>query len=546
MKMERYLRSAVMWHIYVAIASISIGVIFGLLQVLSRSGIHVISPNLYYQGLTIHGVLNAVVFTTFFIVGFLYVITETSLKERLNKTLVYLSFFVMLLGTILSAYTLLTNRATVLYTFYPPLQAHPLFYIGATLLIVGSWLAILNTVLTFLKWRKNNPGKMTPGPMVAVISIYSVWFLATLGVAIEVLVFLIPWSLGIVKGINPELARTLFWWFGHPLVYFWLLPAYLSWYYILPKVIGGKLYSATAARLVFIMFIVFSVPVGVHHQFSDPGISNVWKGLHAFFTFMVALPSLITAFTIAASLEYAARQKGGNGLFSWWLKLPWNNYLFAYMVSGMIAFIFGGISGIVNASYNMNQVVHNTSWIPGHFHLTLGSAVFLTFLGLSLYLTNKLTGKRIFSERLGTLSAYLWLIGVLIFSWGMMQLGRVGIPRRTNLGLSPYMGPEEKVFMTIAAIGGILMFISFVIFLINFLNTVFGKKEKEVEIVEVDYAESYHPETNLSPIWDNWKVWIGIALLLIILNYSPVFYDVFKFTYFVEGAFSPFNPLPIK
>ncbi|MEO0138352.1 MAG: cbb3-type cytochrome c oxidase subunit I [candidate division WOR-3 bacterium] len=546
MKMEGYLRSAVMWHIYVAIASITIGVIFGLLQVLSRAGIYVISPNLYYQGLTMHGVLNAVVFTTFFIVGFLYVITETSLKERLNKTLVYLSFFVMLLGAVLAAYTLLTNKATVLYTFYPPLQAHPLFYIGATLLIVGSWIAILNTILTFLRWRKNNPGQRTPGPMVAVISIYSVWFLATLGVAIEVLFFLIPWSLGIVKSINPQLARTLFWWFGHPLVYFWLLPAYLAWYYILPKVIGGKLYSATAARLAFIMFIVFSVPVGVHHQYSDPGITNVWKGLHAFFTFMVAVPSLITAFTVAASLEYAARQRGGNGLFGWWLKLPWGNYLFAYMISGMIAFIFGGISGIVNASYNMNQVVHNTSWIPGHFHLTLGSAVFLTFLGLSLYLTNKLMGKRIFSERLGTLSAYLWLIGVLIFSWGMMQLGRAGIPRRTNLGLSPYMEPEEKIFMIIAAIGGILMFISFVIFLINFLGTVFGKKEREVEVVEIDYAESYHPEANLSPIWDNWKVWIGIAVLLIVINYSPVFYDVFRATYFVEGAFSPFSPLPIK
>jgi cytochrome c oxidase subunit 1 len=288
------------------------------------------------------------------------------------------------------------------------------------------------------------------------------------------------------------------------LVYFWLLPAYITWYYIIPKVAGGKLYSSLAARLAFIMFIVFSVPVGLHHQYADPGITNIYKAVHAFFTFMVALPSLITAFTVAASLEYAGRQRGGNGLFGWWLKLPWGNYLFALAIAGM--------GGIVNASYNMNQVVRNTSWIAGHFHLTVGSAVFLTFLGLSLYLLNKLFGKKIFSNTLGVLSAYMWLIGVLIFSWGMTQLGRTGIPRRTNLAFSPYITEEERILMVIAAVGGIIMFISFVIFLINFLGTLFGKKEENVEVVELDYAEAYHEEHNLSPVWDNWKVWIGIAV----------------------------------
>jgi len=257
------------------------------------------------------------------------------------------------------------------------------------------------------------------------------------------------------------------------------------------------------------MFIVFSVLVGLHHQYADPGITNIYKAVYAFFTFMVALPSLITAFTVAASLEYAARQRGGNGLFGWWLKLPWGNYLFAFAIAGMIAFIFGGISGIVNASYNMNQVVRNTSWVPGHFHLTVGSAVFLTFLGLSLYLLNKLFGKKVFINTLSVLGAYMWLIGVLIFSWGMMQIGRAGIPRRTNLDFSPYITEEERIFMVIAAVGGIIMFISLVIFLINFLGTLFRKKEENVEVVEIDY--------DLSPVWDNWKVWIGIAVFIRLL-----------------------------
>ena len=55
-----------------------------------------------------------------------------------------------------------------------------------------------------------------------------------------VLFFLLPWALGLIQGVDPLLTRTLFWWTGHPLVYFWLLPAYISWYTMLPKQAGGK------------------------------------------------------------------------------------------------------------------------------------------------------------------------------------------------------------------------------------------------------------------------------------------------------------------
>ncbi len=552
MRIEKYLRNITFWHIMIGVLSLATGVTFGLLQVLARAGIYkygsfTYGTKIYYQGLTLHGVLNAIVFTTFFIVGFLYIVTEVSLKRKLNRGLVHLSFWTMVVGTLLAAWAILTNKATVLYTFYPPLHAHPAFYIGAALLIIGSWIAILNTTLTHLKWRKENPGKLTPPPMVAVHTTYIVWFLATLGVATEVLFFLIPWSMGWVKSINPELARTLFWWFGHPLVYFWLLPAYLAWYFLLPRIAGGKLYSEPMARVVFIMFILFSLPVGTHHQFSDPGISSTWKAVQAFLTFMVAVPSLLTAFNLAASLEYAGRVRGGNGLFGWVKTLPWGDYRFAGMVGPMIVFIFGGISGIVNASYNVNQVVHNTSWIPGHFHMTVGTASAMTFLTLSYILMEKLFGKKPWSKKLATFHAYLWVVGVLIFAWGMMQLGRAGIPRRTHLGLSPYMNLEEKILMGIAAVGGVLMFTSFLIYFINFLATVFKRPDlspAEVEEVDLEFTDAYHREgENLPRSLDNFKLWIAIAVLLLVVTYGPIFYDVFRATYAVPNAFSPFNPL---
>ena len=50
----------------------------------------------------------------------------------------------------------------------------------------------------------------------------------------------------------------------------------------------------------------------------------------------------------------------------------------------MISFIFGGAGGIVNASSTLDTVVHNTAWIPGHFHITVGTATTLTFMGSRL------------------------------------------------------------------------------------------------------------------------------------------------------------------
>ena len=148
------------------------------------------------------------------------------------------------------------------------------------------------------------------------------WQIASIGIAAEVLVLLIPWSLGMVKGTDPLLARTLFWFTGHPIVYFWLLPAYVSWYGMLPKQAGGKMFSDPLARLAFWLFLVLSIPVGLHHQFADPGISPTWKAFHTLLTYGATFPSLLTAFTVIASLELGGRARGGTGLFGWIPSFP--------------------------------------------------------------------------------------------------------------------------------------------------------------------------------------------------------------------------------
>ncbi|WP_299285213.1 cbb3-type cytochrome c oxidase subunit I, partial [Thermoflexus sp.] len=182
------------WHLYVAYIAIAVGILFGLLQVLSRAKLLPPTPWYdYYQGLTFHGVLNALVWTTFNIVALLAVAVRASLGRPLySLALGWTGFGLMTVGVISAGYAILTRQANVLYTFYPPLMAHPAFYLGATLLIVGSWVSGANLILTYVAWRRENPGQRTPLMTFGSIVVFVLWYIATLGVAIEVLFLLLP------------------------------------------------------------------------------------------------------------------------------------------------------------------------------------------------------------------------------------------------------------------------------------------------------------------------------------------------------------------
>src|SRR3954466_905643 len=101
-----------------------LGIYHGMMQVLYRAGmIHsrkVLGLE-YFQGLTLHGVVNAIVFTTFFAVGFGYAVIRFYLGRKLKMGVAWLSFTLMIVGTLLAAAAILSGEASVLYTFYPPL-----------------------------------------------------------------------------------------------------------------------------------------------------------------------------------------------------------------------------------------------------------------------------------------------------------------------------------------------------------------------------------------------------------------------------------------
>src|SRR5699024_3299900 len=152
-----------------------------------------------------------------------------------------------------------------------PLHAHVLFYVGLALVSVGSWIEGFYMFKRHGRFKKENPGEITSLVIFMRFVTMLMYVIASICVKTIVIIQLIPWSLGMVDEVNVLLSRTLFWYFGHPLVYFWLLPAYMAWYAIIPKIIGGKIFSDSLARLTFILLLFFSIPVGFHHQLTEPG-----------------------------------------------------------------------------------------------------------------------------------------------------------------------------------------------------------------------------------------------------------------------------------
>jgi cytochrome c oxidase subunit 1 len=424
------------------------------------------------------------------------------------------------LGTALTAWAILSGKATVLYTFYPPLQAHPAFYIGAALLVIGSWGWCWVIVHTYLTWKRENPGVRVPLPVHGLISTIAVWALATVAVAAEVVLLLIPWSLGLVDTVDPVLARILFWWFGHPLVYFWLMPAYIIWYTMTPKIAGGKLFSDPLARLVFVMFILLSTPVGFHHQFLDPGVRAGWKLFHSFNTQWILFPSFLTAFTVIASFEVAGRLKGARGLFDWVEELPWGNPAFSSVALAMIIFAIGGFGGAINAAYSMNAMVHNTAWIQGHFHLTVGTAVALTFMGTSYYLLPRLTGRDLELSLLARIQPYLWFMGMLLFSVSNHLTGLAGMPRRIydfSYGGSE-VAQQWAAGTGISALGGVFLFVSAGCYVAVMYGT--GLAGRRIGLQPIEFAEPLEGPNDKAPILDNFKIWVLIAIVLVIAAYA--------------------------
>lgn len=507
----------------ISFVAVFIGGFLGLFQGLNRAGLLELPAWFdYYQTLTMHGILFVLVFTTTFVVAYFYAGLSHTFGGLLPivRKLGWTALFSMVIGVVMVASMVIAGEATVMYTFYPPMQASPWFYIGLVFLVLGIWIAAAGVFIQVGNWKKQNKGQRIPIFSYFATGVFVMLTFSSILVAVEVFA-LIFWAFGIKETINVIVSRTLFWGFGHTLVNIWYLSAASAWYVAIPKIIDGYRFSDSLTRLVVFLLVILNIPGGFHHQIIDPGITEGWKFVHVFMSLSIGFPSMMTAFAMFAVFEKTGRKKGGKGLLGWFKKLPWGDVRFLAPFIGMVAFIPGGAGGIAQTNNQLNQVVHNSLWVVGHFHLTVGVTVALTFFGVAYWLIPYLSKRQLTPQmnKLGIAQTIFWTLGMIFMSGAMHAVGLLGSPRRTSystygdhataLGWEPYL-----IFL---AIGGTFLIIGVVLMVYIAFNLMFlaPKGVTEFAIGEQD------PNDAPSPMWlERWGLCIILLIAIVAMGYA--------------------------
>jgi cytochrome c oxidase subunit 1 len=196
---------------------------------------------------------------------------------------------------------------------------------------------------------------------------------------------------------------------------------------------GAKPLSEKVSRGAFLLYILFLQLASAHHLLVEPGLSSEWKVFNTSYAmYLAVLGSMIHGMTVPGSIEAAQRKRGfDKGFFEWLRKAPWGNPAFSGMFLSLVMFGFlGGISGVVMGTEQINIIIHNTLYVPGHFHGTVVAGTTLAFMAMTYLLIPLIFQREIRFPRLAKWQPYMFGLGVAGISLFMMGAGTLGVSRR--------------------------------------------------------------------------------------------------------------------
>jgi cytochrome c oxidase subunit 1 len=280
--------------------------------------------------------------------------------------------------------------------------------------------------------------------------------------------------------------KTVWWAFGHSSQQVNVAAHVSIWYAIAAIVFGAKPMSEKVSRTAFLLYIFFLQLASAHHLLADPGLTSNWKIFNTSYAmYLAVLASMVHGLTVPGAIEVAQRQKGYNrGLFEWLRKAPWGNPVFSGMFISLIGFGFlGGISGVMMGTEQLNLIIHNTIYVPGHFHATVVIGTTLAFMSLTYFLIPVLFQRELMFPGLAKWQPYLFGLGMAGFSLFMMGAGTLGVPRRhwdmTFAGnpLGYEFAGTAYLMMGIMALSGLVAIVGGAAYLLITVGSVFlGKK----------------------------------------------------------------------
>jgi cytochrome c oxidase subunit 1 len=434
-----------------------VGGILSLVVSLTRwPAVHLLDAQWFYLALTAHGIDMLIFWIIFFEIAILYFCSSTLLRSRLaTPRWAWLGFALMVIGAVTTNVAIFQGESSVMMTSYIPMQAKPAFYLGLILFAVGALIGcfVFFGTLVIARAERTYEGSVPLVTFGAITAAIIAVFTIASGAIILIPTFL--WSVGYISTIDPLMYRVIWWGMGHSSQQINVAAHIAVWYAVGAIVFGAKPMSEKVSRLAFLLYILFLQLACAHHLLSDPGLSSEWKILNAsYFMYFAVLASMLHGLTVPGAIEVAQRKKGfTKGLFEWLRKAPWGNPTFSAMFISLIGFGFlGGISGVMMGTEQLNMLIHNTIYVPGHFHATVVIGTTLAFMGLTYFLIPSLFNREVSFPALARWQPYVFGIGMYVLALTMMGAGTLGVPRRHwDIGFAgttlPYEFPGAAYLM---------------------------------------------------------------------------------------------------
>jgi len=473
-----------------------------LLNTIRPGEVEPTTAELYYAMLTAHPIVGIYGFVYMAIFGAFYFLVPFLIKKPVkHPKLVIVNFWLQIIGVMVCWAAGFFGLFNAMYTLYWPLPVAfdrvPLlgsifFMLGAAAIMVNILLFSFNIFKTVLS--KDNSGSYTLGQFLraafgiprlmklfgkedknAVNLDYNgmpVFIVAvargSIDTVINAIVLLTAGVLILVYGLfalfgnplNPLavdalLFKNVYWWGldmvadGNALIY-----TAGVWYLLVPLLTGRQLFGANVVKTVIMVDLLVSMGVWSHHLLGDTS-QPMWM--------KILSGQLITwgeYFTMGLTIFVS--------LMTIWKARPVKmSAPLKFVLGSMFGFVMGGIAGLIQANVGLNMIFHNTQWVVAlHAHTFLLTGVGTMLFAVIYTLVPMLTKLEFKYKKLVDWHLWLWLIGSVSMSYAMGMAGSKGMLRRTL-----YTGGEFTPFTLVAIIGGTILSIGFVIFLINLVST---------------------------------------------------------------------------
>ena len=471
-----------------AVVALLVGGLLAIGVVLTRwPAVHWLAADTFYMVLTAHGIDMLIFWIIFFEVAVLYFASSTLLRCRLaTPKIAWAAYALMLIGAIVNNVSVFQGSSSVMMTSYVPMMAHWSFYLGLILFAVGALIAcfVFFGTLVVAKREKTYQGSVPLVTFGAITAAIIAVFTISSGAIILIPTFLM--SIGLINEVDPLIYRTIWWAFGHSSQQINVAAHISIWYAVAAIAFGAKPMSERVSRGAFLLYILFLQLASAHHLLADPGVSTEWKVVNtSYFMYFAVLGSMIHALSIPGAMEVAQRARGYNkGLFEWLRKAPWGNPTFSGVFIALVGFGFlGGITGVMMGTEQLNLLIHNTIYVPGHFHATVVIGTTLTFMALTYFLIPVLFQREMIAPGLAKIQPYLFGFSMYFFCLVMMGAGTLGVSRRHwDMAFSGHALAYEwpgaaYLMMGLVGISGIVAIAGGAIFVyVTVMSVFFGKK----------------------------------------------------------------------